>query len=198
MKLLTYTVFLFTVMLFSCASEKNKDNNNGVTFNSYLKCLPKITLPYTFNTSDFRTDLDNINLDKDYSEFIPSGNMYAPYGIYFTNDSITGIIYTIQASVSIPCLITHNTQTGKTIGDLLLWENSGFDPAEEKVNIMTINKDLTMAYFDSTYSTELDKDMDVIPGSEKIIVLRKEYKVDEKGKIILLHEEKAVKAVVPK
>jgi hypothetical protein len=155
-------------------------------FHNFLSLIDIIDLPVSFDSFNGISDIQPMNRidNKLIEKFAPKNNIFNPYKRFITKDSVVAIIYTIPSSIAIPFIATYKAD-GEYITGLQLFENGGQDFNFRRDNYVTINKDLTISFTDSTFTWEVDKENKKIEASKKIEVKTKKYFIESSGLIKL-------------
>ncbi|MFL5728119.1 MAG: hypothetical protein ACJ75J_01415 [Cytophagaceae bacterium] len=159
-------------------------------FRKYVASLKTLSLPFTFSFEKEFPDYYAIGADslERMRNYITEQSGF-PYRKVFETDSIFGIIFSIPSDVQYPYLVIYDKKNLFRIDSMGLYESAGVDDCFYEVNRMTLQKDFTMNFYDSTFTCETDERHKHIKGADKIKIVRKKYRIERSGKIKLLAKE---------
>lgn len=182
MKLKTTLVSVNNVLLISVILLSGCQTNNKATdktdFQTAFDNYKQLNLPIRFNSEqDF--ELKGITRDSIVAGSVPLGRLFQWDKVY------TSIVLSIPVNKVVPHIFTQN-ESGEIIDKLTMFNTAGKEPGFSSVEDVTILPDRTIIFVDNTETFEFTSDSlgpKEIPGTRKLTVTTKRYKVMDNGKI---------------
>jgi hypothetical protein len=194
MKWIFPIVLLLFLMRCKGATETKSSKLNYV-FQGLLDQAETATFPLVLESTKplpKSTPLREITLRK-YKPFLPATGQSFLYKKCYGNDSTICLIFLQPADVELPRLYSYNKITGQKIDSLDLYVNGGTDQGYFRMNRMTLTNNRLLNYYDSTWQSQTDNDGNPLPGTERIMIILKQFEITGEGHIKTLSEKNFVK-----
>lgn len=177
MRTITITGLL---ILFGCSGQSSSVNKD---FAELRDKLPTIETPISFNSNTDiglrPADLADNGLLKDLKE----RSYFSVFGKIFESEDFITIIGYIPNDTGTPLLVTFD-KTGTRTSSYVAYETAMGDIGRYTSNFVTIDRDRTIHFIDSTVTRKINEDgTDEIPGTDSLIVTTRKYRLTDKGTI---------------
>jgi hypothetical protein len=192
---LLYTIPVMLVF-FGCSSgEKTKSSKVNYVFEGLVSQAKETGYPFVMNSTGDPVDaneMHEIKLAK-YKAFLPAVSQNFLYKKCFVTDSIVCLIFMQPGDIYFPRMMVYNKSTGQKLDSLNLFQSGGIDPGYYRSNRMTLNKDRTLDYYDSTWQSQTDENSLPIAGTERITIIKKKIRISEEGHVVMIWEKNFVR-----
>jgi hypothetical protein len=168
------------LILFGCSGQSSSVNKD---FAELRDKLPTIETPISFNSNSHiglgPADLADNGLLKELKE----RSYFSVFGKIFESEDFITIIGYIPNDTGTPLLITFD-KTGTQTSSYAAYETAMGDMGRYTSNFVTIDRDRTIHFIDSTVTRKINEDgTDEIPGTDSLIVTTRKYRLADKGTI---------------
>ncbi len=178
-----FVAFLISFIGCSTPSNKRSDKNEkaGISFDTYLKTLDKVSLPLYHNPEQTFPKI-SYNYNKEGFKKFKSSWESEPIGILFRDKNTVALIEFVVADFGYaPFIITYDIN-GNKIDSLAPYEKTGYDIGYRAMEYLTIREDKSIIVKDSVVTYDINSDStDIIDSTAKLKIGFTNYKIDSKG-----------------
>lgn len=184
------TIILISTALLACVKENKTESKSWnerrqkmeYSFSEYSDKIPQIILPLS---SSCDIELKGSRLGFTNQEISKFGTETSEvYGKLADKEKFTAIIYLYPADVVLPIIQTTDKK-GNKISRLDLYENyCNESETSLETSAFIINEDLSIQLTDTLTTFDRNENDDIIESTKKTTVSRKQFRINENGKII--------------
>jgi hypothetical protein len=171
--------FIISFGFIECSNKQHKE------FKTFLTQLPKIETPITFNSNkEYNLKLLFLKDDSFFNKIQTELNGFGVFGKLFETENFIAILGNIPTDTGAPIILTYD-KNGNKIDSHLIYSTVMGDMGHYTWNQEIISPNMRIEFTDSTITRKIKADgSNEIPGTDSLIVTRKNFRISEIGKLI--------------